>query len=77
MAHITTTHDLEALIPEKLAAAFLGLSIKTLQKRRVTGDGPIYLKISARCVRYRRCDLIAWANSLARTSTSEHPLRLT
>lgn len=71
MAHITTTHDLEALIPEKRAAEFLGLSIKTLQKRRVTGDGPKFLKISSRCVRYRRADLIAWANSLVRTSTTD------
>ena len=67
------TPDLEALIPEKRAAEFLGLSIKTLQKRRVTGDGPRYIRVSSRCVRYRRCDLITWANGLARTSTSEDP----
>lgn len=71
MVHVTTTHDLEALIPEKRAAEELGLSIKTLQKRRVTGDGPKFLRVSSRCVRYRRADLIAWANSLVRTSTSD------
>ena len=65
------THDPEALIPEKRAAEFLGLSIKTLQKRRVTGDGPRYRRISSRCIRYTRADLIAWSNSLARTSTSD------
>jgi predicted DNA-binding transcriptional regulator AlpA len=63
--------DLDALMPEKRAAEFLGLSIKTLQKRRVTGDGPVFIRISSRCVRYRRADLIAWANSLARSSTSD------
>jgi len=65
------THDLEALIPEKKAAEFLGLSIKTLQKRRVTGDGPRYCRISSRCIRYKRADLIAWSNGLMRTSTCD------
>lgn len=71
MAVTSVTPDLESLIPEKKAAEFLGLSIKTLQKRRVTGGGPVYIRISSRCVRYRRIDLIAWANALARTSTSD------
>ncbi len=69
--NVNLEHDLEALIPEKRAAEFLGLSIKTLQKKRCTGDGPVFVRISARCVRYRRRNLIEWANSLARQSTSE------
>jgi predicted DNA-binding transcriptional regulator AlpA len=68
---MNSTHDLEALTNERRAAEFLGLSVKTLQKRRVTGDGPKYIRISSRCVRYRRSDLISWSNSLVRTSTSE------
>ena len=65
------THDPEALFPEKRAAEFLGLSIKTLQKRRVTGGGPRYCRISSRCIRYKRADLITWADGLMRTSTSD------
>lgn len=63
--------DPESLISEKKAAEFLGLSIKTLQKKRGTGDGPQYIRISSRCIRYRRRDLVEWAKRLERTSTSD------
>lgn len=52
------------------AAAFLGLSPRTLDRYRVNGDGPAFHKFGNR-VRYARADLEAWASARRRTSTSD------
>ena len=52
---------LDRLIPEQEAADFLGYTARALQNWRVRGGGPRYVKVSARSIRYRRRDLIAWA----------------
>jgi predicted DNA-binding transcriptional regulator AlpA len=56
---------------EKQASSFLGFSVRTLQTWRVRGGGPQYVRISARCIRYRPCDLQEWVESRLRTSTSD------
>ena len=61
----------ESLIDEKLAANFLNLSPRTLQAKRVSAAGPKFVRLSARCVKYRRCDLRAWLEDRLRTSTSD------
>lgn len=52
------------------AASYCGLSPRTLEKLRLTGDGPPFLKLG-RAVVYDRADLDAWLNSRRRTSTSQ------
>ena len=52
------------------AAAHLGLSTRTLDRFRVSGDGPVFLKFGGQ-VRYLREDLDAWARSRRRKSTSD------
>lgn len=61
--------DLEAAISEGLAAEFLGLSVRTLQAKRVRGGGPDYIKIG-RSVRYRKKDLIDYLDRHSTASTS-------
>jgi len=56
---------------ESQAARLLGLSKKTLQKFRLTGEGPRYIRVSARCIRYRIVDLRVWQESKLVSSTSE------
>jgi predicted DNA-binding transcriptional regulator AlpA len=51
------------------ASAFLKLSPSTLTKRRLTGDGPKYLKLGRRVV-YSRRELEAWTRAHERGSTS-------
>jgi hypothetical protein len=72
--HETTLKDnpayYDGLINEVEAAKFLGYTVRALQNWRVRGGGPVFIKVSARSVRYRRRDLIAWADELAVTSTS-------
>jgi hypothetical protein len=61
----------EELIREGLAAEFLDLSVRTIQGLRQKGGGPKFISLSARCLRYRRRDLRAWAESRLRKSTSD------
>jgi hypothetical protein len=62
---------LDQLVNEKVAAAYLGYTIRALQNWRLRGGGPKFIKVSARSIRYRRRDLIAWADALTVSSTSE------
>ena len=52
------------------AAEWLGLSTRTLDRYRVSGDGPVFHRFGGR-VRYLRADLDAWAASRRRRSTSD------
>lgn len=57
-------------ICEKLAAPYVGVSVRTLQAWRVQGKGPVFLKLG-RAVRYRICDLDDWLEANLRKSTSQ------
>ena len=52
------------------AAAWLGLSPKTLERYRVSGEGPHFHRFGSR-VRYLLADLEAWASARRRVSTSD------
>ena len=61
----------DALINETEAAAFLGLEPRTMQGYRYRGDGPEYVALSKRCIRYTRRWLRDYALARLRTSTSD------
>ncbi len=52
------------------AADLLGLSPRTLERLRIEGRGPAFLKLGRRVV-YARTDLVAWAEMRRRSSTSD------
>jgi hypothetical protein len=52
------------------AARQVGLSVSTLAKLRLKGDGPVYCKLGRRIV-YRQEDLAAWLEKNRRLSTSD------
>ena len=52
------------------AAAYTGLSESTLEKWRIAGGGPAFLKLG-RVVVYDEHDLSAWLSSRRRMSTSD------
>ena len=54
------------------AAKVLGLAETTLEKYRVYGTGPQYIKFGKKAVRYRRGDLEAWAEMQLSVSTSQY-----
>jgi len=54
-------------VPE--AADYLGVSESFLNKARLNGNGPIFIKVG-RLVAYQRADIDSWLHSRRRTSTS-------
>lgn len=54
----------------KEAANYVRLGKPTLERFRISGDGPRYCKLGG-AVRYRRADLDAWLESRLVQSTSE------
>jgi excisionase family DNA binding protein len=63
----------EVLLTVEDAAARLKISKHTLNRWRMTGEGPPFIKYGPRLVRYREGALEAWAD--ARTRGSTHPTR--
>lgn len=61
----------EPLLTTKQAADRIGLTESFLEARRVRGDGPLYVRISQRCVRYAPGDLAAWVDERRTNSTSD------
>ena len=53
-------YDPAALLTEAEAAKLLKFTPRFLQARGVRGDGPAYVSVSSRAVRYRRSDLVTW-----------------
>lgn len=59
------------LITEQEAAAFMRMTTRWFQAKRQHGGGPIFCRISQRCIRYRRIDLKAYSEARLRMSTSD------
>lgn len=58
------------LLTQKLLSDMLETSERTLERWRVEGFGPVYVK-AGRKVLYRPEDVEAWLNESRRTSTSQ------
>ena len=61
----------EELLTTNQTAKILGLKAKTLEAKRRIGDGPTFVKLSERCVRYRPSDLSDFIESRLRKNTSQ------
>jgi predicted DNA-binding transcriptional regulator AlpA len=73
--HQRPLHDLPSRkLNVREAAQFLGLSVSTLNKLRLSGNGPQYMKFGRR-VLYDLRDLEEWACDHRRSHTSESPLK--
>ena len=55
------------------AAKYVGLAASTLAKRRITGGGPKFVRLSARAIGYLQSDLDEWLIAKRCSSTSEYP----
>jgi hypothetical protein len=67
---VTPAHSV--LRNEVQAAAFLGVSPRAMQKWRVTGRGPQFLRLSSRCIRYNHADLVRWIEERVCRATAEY-----
>lgn len=63
------THAPTDKLDTDAAATYCGVGKSTLEKLRLTGGGPTYLK-PTRAVRYQVSDLEAWLDSRRRGSTT-------
>ena len=50
-------------LSEGAAGKFIGVTGHAMRKWRQLGIGPEYIRISARCVRYRHNDILRWLES--------------
>ena len=58
------------LIDTPAASSYLGVCISTLEKYRIYGGGPRFVRVG-RAVRYRLADLNSWIDARVVSSTSE------
>ena len=58
------------LLTQREAASTLRLSERTLERLRLQGGGPMFVKCG-RAVRYRECDLEAWIDARVVSNTSQ------
>ena len=58
------------LLDQREAARLLRLSERTLERLRLQGGGPLYVK-AGRAVRYRETDLEAWIAARVVSNTSQ------
>ena len=70
MAIMNTAQRTNRPMTEAEAASLLGMSRRTLQKWRLTGGGPEYLKVG-KSVRYAEDYIHGWLDRCRRRSTSE------
>ena len=59
------------LLTQREAACVLRLSERTLERLRISGLGPKFIRCGLRNIRYRQSDLDAWLTSRLVRSTSE------
>jgi len=65
------TQHQDKLLSTQAAAAYLGMTVRFLENRRVVGGGPRFIRLSRRTVRYRQSDLEAWLDQRVMNNTSE------
>jgi len=63
--------DFSILLTAKETAVRLKVSLSWLAKARMRGDGPPYIQISPRSIRYVEATLLQWVKGRQRMSTSE------
>jgi hypothetical protein len=61
---------MDVLFDQKKTAHILGLSVRTLERHRLAGTGPRYVRLG-RLVRYRQQDLVDFVDRNLRRSTAE------
>jgi predicted DNA-binding transcriptional regulator AlpA len=62
----------DELLSTQAVATWLGISTAWLEIARYRGYGPPYQRISTRCVRYLRGDVLQWLRERTHISTSEY-----
>lgn len=65
----TTNPEIPELLSQRQLAARLGVTTRTLERWRETGDGPAFIRVGRLC-RYQREDITIWLAARRCTSSS-------
>ena len=65
--------EVNRILREREAAKLLGVSHRTMQRWRLTGDGPPFVRIGPRAVGYPLGSLLDWMRRRTLRSTSQDP----
>jgi excisionase family DNA binding protein len=68
----TTKTHADEVLREGQAANYLGVSRRWMQDRRIDGNGPPFIRLTARSIRYKRNDLDTWLENHRHQSTAEY-----
>jgi len=68
--------EIAACLRTPAASRYLGIPESTLTKMRVSGDGPAFVRLSAKSIGYRKCDLDAYLASRVCKSTADRPMAM-
>lgn len=60
-----------SLLTTRQAAEYLNYEVRTLESWRLRGGGPVFVRASARSIRYRKQDLDTWIEERLRKSSSD------
>ena len=75
LARVTVDPDVPvrvgSLLSPQQASNYLLLSISTLARMRIAGNGPVFVRVSPQRVGYRISDLDKYLDGRTRTSTSQ------
>ncbi len=63
-------HDPAVMTTDEVAR-YLGINKKTLDRMRGRGDGPSYLRLTGKIIRYRRADIDNFIESRVRSNTAQ------
>jgi excisionase family DNA binding protein len=69
-AHSESEQRISEILTTQEAAAYTRLTVPTLERFRLTGEGPVFAKLGG-AVRYRKRDLDGWIEARLLQSTSE------
>jgi len=61
--------DSHRQVDSDIAASFLGISRRQLERWRMTGEGPRFVRMGRKCVRYRIKDLMSFQESHLASNT--------
>ena len=64
--------DSDELLKTRPTADLLDVAEITLKKWRINGQGPNFLRVGVRAIRYRRSDINSWLRSRACKFAHEH-----
>ncbi|MCX7356528.1 MAG: helix-turn-helix domain-containing protein [Alphaproteobacteria bacterium] len=63
--------DADPILRTSEAASYLRVTPRYLEKLRTLGGGPVFLRLGAAAIRYRKSALDQWCEQRARVSTSD------